>query len=148
MEQIVRTLQDILIRAIPTFVLFIGLCWYMNKVLIQPLQRILAERRKRTEGAVERAESALAQAARKMADYELALADARAGIYAGQEDNRSRLVAEQAAAAEAARVKAAALVAQARIEIAAETETARAGLAAESDRLADRIASAVLAGKN
>ena len=43
---------------------------------------------------------------------------------------------------------AAAQVAAARVEIAAEAEFARAGLAAESDRLADEIAQAVLAGKN
>ncbi len=148
MEQIVRTLQDILVRAIPTILLVIALHWYLKKVLIQPLERVLAERRKRTEGAVEAAESALAQAAGKMAAYEKALAEARAGIYAGQEENRRRLGAEQAAAVEAARSKAATLLAGARAEIAAEAETARAGLAAESDRLADRIAEAVLAGRN
>jgi F0F1-type ATP synthase membrane subunit b/b' len=112
------------------------------------MQRVLAERRKRTEGAVEAAESAVAQAAEKMAAYEKALAEARAGIYAGQEENRKRLGTEQAAAVEAARGKAAAQVAAARVEIAAEAEAARAGLAAESDRLAEQIAQAVLAGKN
>jgi F0F1-type ATP synthase membrane subunit b/b' len=148
MEQIVRTLQDILVRAIPTLILVIALHWYLKKVLIEPMQRVLAERRKRTEGAVEAAESAVAQAAEKMAAYEKALAEARAGIYAGQEENRKRLGTEQAAAVEAARGKAAAQVAAARVEIAAEAEAARAGLAAESDRLAEQIAQAVLAGKN
>ncbi|MGO9240357.1 MAG: hypothetical protein ACLQBJ_06065 [Bryobacteraceae bacterium] len=148
MEQIVRTLQDILVRAIPTILLVIALHWYLKKVLIQPLERVLAERRKRTEGAVEAAESAVAQAAGKLAAYEKALAEARAGIYAGQEENRRRLGAEQAATVEAARSKAATHLAGARAEIAAEAETARAGLAAESDRLADRIAEAVLAGRN
>ena len=148
MEQIVRTLQDILVRAIPTILLVIALHWYLKKVLIQPMERVLVERRKRTEGAVEAAESAVAQAAGKMADYEKALAEARAGVYAGQEENRRRLGTEQAAAAEAARSKAAALIDKARAEIAAEAESARAGLAAESDRLAERIAEAVLAGRN
>ena len=97
---------------------------------------------------LEAAESAVAQAANKMAAYEKALAEARAGIYAGQEENRKRLGTEQAAAVEAARGKAAAQVAAARVEIAAEAEFARAGLAAESDRLAEQIAQAVLAGKN
>jgi F0F1-type ATP synthase membrane subunit b/b' len=148
MEQIVRTLRDILVRAIPTVILLVAFHWYLKKVLIQPMQRVLAERRKRTEGALEAAESAVAQAAEKMAAYEKALAEARAGIYAGQEENRRRLGAEQAAAIEAARGRAAAQVAAARVEIAGEAEVARAGLAAQSDRLAEQIAQAALAGMN
>ena len=147
MEQIVRTLQDILVRAIPTLILVIALHWYWKKVLIEPMQRVLAERRKRTEGAVEAAESAVAQAANKMAAYEKALAEARAGITrAGREPEAAGT--EQAAAVEAARGKAAAQVAAARVEIAPKAESAPAALAAESDRLAEQIAQAVLAGKN
>ena len=121
----------------PRILLVIALHWYLKKVLIQPMERVLAERRKRTEGAVEAAESAVAQAAGKMAAYEKALAEARAGIYAGQEENRRRLGAEQAAAVEAARSKAAALLAEARAEIAAEAET-RAGRIGGGERPAGR----------
>ena len=148
MVQIVRALQDILVRAIPTIIVVIIFHWYLKKVLIQPMQRVLAERRKRTEGAIEAAESAVAQANAKAAAYEKALEEARAGIYAAQEENRKKLSAEQSAAVDAAKKQAVGQVAAARAEIAAETEAARTSLAAESERLAEQIAQAVLAGKN
>jgi len=145
---IAKSLEPILVRAIPTFLLVILLHWYLKKVLIQPMERVLAERRRRTEGAVEAAESTLAGAAAKAAAYEKALDEARAGVYAGQEANRKRLHTEQTAALETARTKAAAQLNAAKAEIAAAAEAARAELERESGRLAERIAQAVLAGKN
>jgi len=148
MAQIFSTLQDILVRALPTFFLVIALHWYLKKVLIQPMERVLAERRKRTEGAVAASEAALAQAAVKAAAYEKALYEARAGVYADQEQNRRNLIADQAAAIEESKKKMAAQVAAATAGITAEAEAARVSLAGESERLAEQITYAVLAGKN
>ncbi len=148
MAQIVSTLQDILVRAIPTFLLVIALHWYLKKVLVQPLERVLAERKKRTEGAVAAAESSLADVNAKMAAYEKALYEARASVYAEQEQNRRQFQADQAAAIDAAKKKMAAQVAAASAEIAAEAQAARATLAGESERLADQITARVLAGRN
>jgi F-type H+-transporting ATPase subunit b len=148
MAQIFSTLQDILVRAIPTFFLVIALHWYLKKVLVEPMERVLAERRKRTEGAVAASEAALADVSAKMVAYEQALYEARAGVYAEQEQNRRNLLADQAAAIEAAKKKMTAQVVAASAEIAAEAQTARALLAGESERLADQITAAVLAGRN
>ncbi len=145
---IFSALQPILVRAIPTFLLVIALHWYLKKVLVQPMERVLAERRKRTEGAVAASEAALADVNAKMTAYEKALYEARAGVYADQEQNRRNLVADQSAAIEAAKQKVAAQVAAATAEIAAQAKAARAELAGESERLADQIAAAVLAGRN
>jgi F-type H+-transporting ATPase subunit b len=140
--------KGILVLALPTFFLFIALHWYLKKVLFQPMERILAERRKKTAGAVEAAEKALALAAEKMAAYEKALFEARASIYSGQEQNRKRLIAVQANAIDEAKRKTADQVAAAREEFAAEAATARESLQREADRLSDQIATALLAGRN
>jgi F-type H+-transporting ATPase subunit b len=148
MVQIISTLQDILVRALPTFFLVIVLHWYLKKVLIQPMERVMAERKKRTEGAVASSEAALAEVQVKMAAYEKALYDARAGVYAEQEQNRRTLLNDQAAAIQESKKKVAAQVAAAIAGITAEAEAARATLAGESERLADQITAAVLAGRN
>ena len=146
--QIFAALKEILIRALPTFLLFVALFWYLKKVLFQPLERTLADRRARTAGAVEAAEAAVAAAGAKMAAYEKALQDARAAVYAEQEDNRRRLAATQFAAIDAARRRTAEQVRDARATLAAESAAAQAALAADSDRLAEQITAAVLAGRN
>lgn len=148
MAQIISTLQDILVRALPTFFLVIVLHWYLKKVLIQPMERVMAERKKRTEGAVAASEAALAEVQVKMAAYEKALYDARAGVYAEQEQNRRTLLNDQAAAIQESKKKVAAQVAAAIAGITAEAEAARATLAGESERLADQITAAVLVGRN
>jgi F-type H+-transporting ATPase subunit b len=148
MAQIFSTLQDILVRALPTFFLVIVLHWYLKKILIQPMERVLAERRKRTEGAVAASEAALEAVNVKMAAYEKALYEARAGVYAEQEQNRRNLLADQAAAIEEAKKKMADKAAAASAQIASEAAAARASLAGESERLADQITAAVLAGRN
>lgn len=147
MEQIFETLKGIIVRALPTFVLVIILHWFLKKVLFQPMEKVLEERRKKTEGAVEASEATLALVNEKLATYENSLADARAEIYKEQEAGRKRLADQQAKAVEAARVKAGERVAAVKAELALEVEKATATLTAESDRLAEEIAGMVLAGK-
>ncbi|MBI4891117.1 MAG: hypothetical protein HY821_10875 [Acidobacteria bacterium] len=146
MEQNFAFLKDILVRAIPTFVLVILLHWYLKKILFQPLERVMEERRKKTLGSVESSEASVAAAAKKLEEYEQALAVARAEIYAKQEEGRKKLAEQQAQAVEAARAKAAERVAEAKAGIAAEAKRASGELAAEADRLAEQIAGVVLAG--
>lgn len=147
MEQIIETLKGIIVRALPTFALVIILHWFLKKILFQPMEKVLEERRKKTEGAVEASEATLALVNEKLATYENSLADARAEIYKEQEAGRKRLADQQSKAVEAARVKAGERVAAVKAELALEVEKATATLTAESDRLAEEIAGLVLAGK-
>lgn len=139
--------EPIVLRALPTFFVVIFLHWFLKKVLFQPLEGALEERRKKTEGAVEASETTLALVHEKLAAYETALADARAEIYKEQEANRKSLADQQARAVEAARVKAGERVAAVKADLALEVEKATVSLSAESDRLAEEIAGLVLAGK-
>ena len=147
MEQIFEALKGIIVRALPTFFLVICLHWFLKKVLFQPMERVLEERRKKTQGAVEASEATLARVNEKMAEYETALGNARAEIFREQEEARKKLAAQQAALVDAARAEQAAKVAVVKRGLAEEVQQAKATLAAEADRLAEQIAGAVLAGR-
>lgn len=147
MGQIFNALPGILVRALPTFVIVILLHWYLKKVLFQPLEKVLDERRRKTQGAVEASEASLAQVHSKLEDYEKSLNAARAEIYAHQETRRQALSDQQSKAVEAARAKAAERIAAAKAAIAAEAAAAQSSLAAEADRLASQMANLVLAGR-
>ena len=147
MEQIFEALKGIIVRALPTFVLVILLHWYLKKMLFQPVERVLEERRKKTLGAIEDSEASLAKVNERLAQYEKAVSDARVAIYQEQEVSRKSLAAQQSQAVEAAKAKTAERVAQVKSELASEVSTAKATLAAEADRLAEEIAGVILAGK-
>lgn len=51
MDATLQALGDLLVKAIPTVLFFIGLTFYLKKVYFQPMARIFEERRKETEGA-------------------------------------------------------------------------------------------------
>ena len=147
MEQIFESLKLIIVRALPTFFLVIALHWFLKTVLFQPMERVLEERRKKTQGAVEASEAALARVNEKMAEYEVALGNARAEIFHEQEEARQKLAAQQAGMIDAAKAVQAEKVAAVKRGLADEVLLAKATLAAEADRLADQIAGAVLAGR-
>jgi F-type H+-transporting ATPase subunit b len=147
MEQIFETLKGIIVRALPTFFLVIVLHWFLKKVLFQPMERVLEERRKKTQGAVEASEAMLARVHDKMAEYETALGNARAEIFHEQEESRKKLAGQQAGLVEAARAAQAERVAEVKRGLAGEAQQAKATLANEAERLAEQIAGAVLAGR-
>jgi F-type H+-transporting ATPase subunit b len=146
MEQIFLDLQRIIVGALPTFFLVILLHWYLKKVLIQPLERVLDERRRRTEGVIEASEAALSEAASRAAAYDKALAEARAAIYRDLEAHRKQLAARQAKVVDQERVKMTGRIADARAGIGAEAASARSALAAQAEALAERVTAAVLSG--
>jgi F-type H+-transporting ATPase subunit b len=148
MEQLFKQLGDIIVRAVPAFILFVLLHLYLKKVLFKPLERVLEERRKKTQGAVEAAEAIVRQAAEKTDAYEQALNKSRVEIYKEQEASRRQFAAKQAEAVGEARARVNEQVSAARSGIQEEVAQARAGLGEEADRLADKIAAAVLAGRN
>jgi F-type H+-transporting ATPase subunit b len=144
--QILRDLQGIIVLALPTALLVIILHWFLKKMLFEPMDRVIEDRRARTQGAIEASAAALATVKEKMAAYEKALGDARAELFKENETARKALVEQQAQALEAARAKAAEQVAAAKADLAAQSEAARSGLRAESERLAEQISGALVSG--
>src|SRR5919107_6148748 len=96
MEATLNALGQILLQAIPTFVLVLLLHQYLKAVFFKPLTRVLAERSEATEGARKKAAESLERAAAKAAAYEESLRAARNEIYKEQEEVRRRWLEEQA----------------------------------------------------
>ena len=144
MAETLNALGGLLIKALPTFLLLVLLHFYLKFIFFRPLEKVLRKRFELTEGARRSAEASLEAAARKTAEYEAALREARSQMYHEQEEARRRWREEQAAAIQDARGKAGALVSETRIELAGDAARARESLKAESEALAARITAAIL----
>jgi F-type H+-transporting ATPase subunit b len=144
MEQTLKQLGDLLLGAIPTEVLLLVLYGIYHVVLHKPLQAVLAERRKRTEGAVEKARADIALAATRTAEYEAKLREARLAVFRALDQRRKQAMEARTAAVGQARERAQQLIAQAKAEIDSQSATARASLETESERMANRIIETLL----
>lgn len=144
MDQILKDIGELLLGAIPTEILLLLLYLLYHVLIHKPLQRVLAERHARTEGAVQKARADIAAAEARTAEYEQKLREARAVIFKAQEERRKAADQARAQAVAEARTKAEAKVAEVRKGIAAEAEAAQISLRAEAERLASEIVSALL----
>jgi F-type H+-transporting ATPase subunit b len=144
MEDTLQALGGILLRAIPTFLLVIGLHFYLKSVFFRPLERVLSARFEATEGARQLAEQSLAKAAAREAEHQAAIRAARAEIYQEQEQLRRSLEEERSNALNAARKNVEARIDEAKAQIAAEVAEAKQNMAADSERLANQIADSIL----
>lgn len=147
MDAILQALGGLLLKAIPTFVLVVLLTLYLKQIFFKPLQRVLDERYKATEGARKLAEESLARAAAKMTEYEEAMRRARADVYQAHEQTHRRLAEERAAQVQAARARAEAALEEVRAQLSADVEQARKSLAGDAEMLGNRIADVVLSGR-
>ena len=144
MQVILQQLGAMFVGAIPTTLLFIVLV-VAYQVLVQgPLTATLAKRRALTEGAMEDAQKAIAQAEERTAEYAAKLRQARAEVYKVREQRVKQLNTERDAALDAARKAAALKVGEARAQIETETATARRSIQSSAGDLAGQVVRAVL----
>jgi F-type H+-transporting ATPase subunit b len=144
MEEIGQQVGALLLGAIPTMALFVVLVVAYQVLVQKPLRRTLAERRARTEGAVENAHKAIAQAETKAAEYSEKLRLARAEVFKMREQRAKQRNAERETALDAARKASGAKVSQAKVEIDGETERARQVIQGSAGELANQVVQAVL----
>lgn len=133
-----------MLEGLPTFFLVLILAFFVKFLYLNPLEKVLAERFRRTEGARKAAEESLKNAGTKIAEYEEALSRARDEIYKEQAEFLQKIHAEQAEQAHAVRSEAEALVAKTKLSLSQEAAAARDSLATQSDLLAGKIADAIL----
>src|ERR1700677_4934509 len=95
MDQILNQLGELVLGSVPTMVLFILLVIAYGVLVRRPLDRVLAERRARTSGAVEQAGVAISVAEAKTAEYEDRLRKAKTEIYAAREQRLKQWNAER-----------------------------------------------------
>jgi F-type H+-transporting ATPase subunit b len=144
MEETLRQVGELLLGSIPT-IIFLLLLWGCYAVLVhKPLTRVLAERRSKTQGAVEKARADIAAAEARTAEYEQRLREARAAIFKGQEARRQQAMQRRAAALEDARKRAQAEIEKARADIEQDKVAAQERLQAETGKLATEIIRVVL----
>jgi len=144
MEDIVQQVGALLLGAVPTILLFVVLVAAYQLLVQGPLNRVLAERRARTEGAVENAHKAIADAEAKAAEYADKLRLARAEIFKMREQRAKQRSSEREAALDETRKAAGVKVTQARTEIDSEAEQAKQGIQGSAGELANQVVRAVL----
>jgi F-type H+-transporting ATPase subunit b len=144
MDDIVQQLGALLLGAIPTILLFVVLVAAYQILVQGPLRRTLAERRAKTEGAVENAHKAITQAEAKAAEYADKLRQARAEVFKMREQRAKQRNAERETALDAARKAAGAQVSHARAEMDTETERAKQAIQGSAGELANQVVRAVL----
>src|SRR5215471_47935 len=144
MDQILNQLGDLVLGAVPTMILFILLVAAYGFLVRRPLDRILAERRARTSGAVEQARSAIASAEAETSAYEERLRAAKAEIFRARDEKLKRWNAEREAALAQVRQHAQERVRGARAEIEQSSQEARLHIVAASNDLSSRVLNAVL----
>jgi F-type H+-transporting ATPase subunit b len=142
--QTLIALQDILIKAIPTFFLVWILYWYVAKFFLRPLDTALKEREASTEGLRRAAEERIGLAERKTSEYQEALRSHTADVYRQQEQDRQRALENRIEILRRAREQAEERIVHARREIAEEAEVAKKTLLNESEQMAQRITRAIL----
>jgi F-type H+-transporting ATPase subunit b len=144
MQEILQQVGSLMLGAVPTMVLFIVLVLSYQFLVQGPLSATLKERRARTEGAVEDAHKAIAEAEARAAEYADKLRQARVEVYKVREQRIKQWNAERDAALDAARKVAGLKVSQARMELEAEAAAARTSIQASAAGLADQVVHAVL----
>src|SRR5580658_4368334 len=144
MDQILNQLGGLVLGSVPTIVLFILLVAAYGFLVRRPLDRVLAERRARTSGAIEQARRAIAAAEAETAVYEEKLRAAKAEIFQMREKKLKQWNAEREAALAQARQHMHDRVLGAKQEIEQSAHEARLQIAGMSEELSSRILSALL----
>lgn len=144
MDQLLAQLGGLLLGAIPTIVIMVLLYGSYTVLVHRPLVRVLAERRAKTEGAIEKAKADIAAAETRTAEYEQRIREARVAVFKSLEGRRQLALQARATALAEARAAAQAQVEQARAQIEKDKNAAQTGLQAEAAGIAREIIRAIL----
>jgi F-type H+-transporting ATPase subunit b len=144
MQVIIQQLGAMFVGAIPTTLLFIVLVLAYQFLVQGPLTATLAKRRALTEGAMEDAQKAIADAETRTAEYAAKLRQARAEVYKVREQRVKQWNAERDAQLDLARKAAGQKVSRARAELEAEAAAARQTIQGTVGDLAGQVVRAVM----
>jgi len=144
MDQILRQLGELLLGAVPTVILLAVLYSVYTVLVYRPLTAVLAERRQRTQGAMEKARADIAAAEARTAEYEQRLREARQKIFKNQEARRLQASHSRSQAVNQARIRAQEQVKQARAGMEQDKQQAMVKLQSDAARLATEIVRTVL----
>lgn len=144
MDTTLRQVGELLLDSVPTIVLLLLLYAIYQNLVRKPLERILKERRERTEGAALKARSDVAAAEARTQEYEQKLREARLAVFKAQEARRQQAQQMRAQAMAEARTRAQEQIRQARLAVEQDMAAARVGLQGDAERLAGDIIRTIL----
>ncbi len=144
--EILDQLRELFLAAAPTVVLVFLFYLFLRWSFFAPIERILAERRKRTEGARQEAEAIRLDAQEKLRAYREELRKIRGEIFVEQEAFRRRILDERQHEVREARLAAQKSLRAAKKSLENDVQAARRQLEQSSNMLAGEIAEAILAG--
>jgi F-type H+-transporting ATPase subunit b len=142
--EMLNQLGGLVLGAVPTMILFLMLVAAYGLLVRRPLERVLAERRARTSGAVEQARNAISEAEAKTAGYEESLRRARAELFAAREKRMKQWSAERDRALAEARAGTTEKVQAAKAEIEQSVAVAQLQIEEMSAELSEKILRAVM----
>jgi F-type H+-transporting ATPase subunit b len=140
----IHQLEAMFIGSVPTTLLFVVLVIAYSVLVQGPLTAALKKRRALTEGAMEDAQKAIAEAEARTADYGEKLRHARAEVFKVREQRVKQWNTERDAALDEARKAAGAKVSQAKAELETEAAAARKTIQGSAGDLAGQVVRAVL----
>ena len=144
MQLIIHQLGAMFVGAIPTTLLFIVLVLAYQFLVQGPLTATLKQRRALTEGAMEDAQKAIADAEARTAEYADKLRQARSEVYKVREQRVKQWNAERDAALDIARKTAGLKLGQAKAELETEAAAAKQTILGTAGELAGQVVRAVL----
>jgi F-type H+-transporting ATPase subunit b len=144
MDKILRQLGELLLGSVPTVILLATLYVLYTFLVHRPLRAVLAERRSRTLGAMEKARADIAAAEARTTEYEQRLREARQKIFKNQEARRQQSTQLRSQIVAEARTRAQDQVKQARAALEDDKQQAMSSLQADAGRLATEIVRTVL----
>lgn len=141
---ILHQLAILFLDAVPTIVLFLLFYAFMRGVFFVPMQKTMAERAARIEGARAEAAAVEAEAKHELDAYHEALRRARAEIYSQQEAARQAALDDRAKLLKAWRARTEQEVAAAKKRIDEDFQAALAQVETEAPELAREIVRSIL----
>ncbi len=144
MDQILHQLGGLLLGSVPTILLFVVLIILYRVLVYGALTRVLAERRARTEGAMEQAHDAIAAADAKAQEYEAKVRMARVEIFHAREQRLARWNRERESALSEAREAGHRRIAQAKAALDLDKDAARQAIQNSAEDLATEVMRAVV----
>jgi F0F1-type ATP synthase membrane subunit b/b' len=142
--EIAHQLGKLFLGALPTVIVVLLFYFFLRWAFFGPIQKAMAERSARIEGARAEAAAAEAGAKQELDAYHDALRKARGEIYAEQELARQEALDNRAKLLKAMRARAQEDVNAAKKRISAEFAAARTEVERETPALASLIARAIL----
>jgi F-type H+-transporting ATPase subunit b len=142
--EILHQLAELFLQAVPTVVIVFLFYLFMRWAFFTPIQKAMAERDAKIEGARREAATLEAEAGKELQDYNDRLRKVRGELYAEQEAARQVVLDERARLLKAMRSRALEEVEEAKKKIATEQVSARREVESQTDSLAAEIVRVIL----